>query len=130
MTQFEEAVDQWPASTVKALPTRVEKGRKFVSVHETDLEAFVGELFRSTEAQAIRMRFQEQLTGFWDIEVEAVSCPPVPYATLSGEHLSAFLKFKCSSATTIWAHRDCWFWAANLEDEELEKLTDLFIHSL
>lgn len=130
MTTFQDCIKTWPIPSLPSVPFKVEKGRSFGSFHTTDLNQFIGQLFKSTDAQAIRLTFSKTEPEFYRASIQGAGCPPVPYATLSGEHLPAFLEFACQSIITLWLHRDMWFWADELNEDELEKLTDSFIHSL
>lgn len=130
MSTFQDTIEHWPAPKAATLPIRVEQGRMFGPFHKTSLQDFVGQLFSHTEAQAIRVTFNEANTDEYGAKVEGLSCPPVPYATLSGEYLPEFLAFLDRTTVTLWLHSENWFWVADMEDEELEKLIDLFIHSL
>lgn len=130
MTSFMDSIQNWPAPSVTSIPLRVEKGREFGAFHYSDLPEFVGQLFRSTDAQAIRIEFTRSGPEFYRASVAGTGCPPVPYSTLSGEYLPSFMEFCSPQPISIWLHRENWFWVEGLEEEDLEKLTDSFIHSL
>ncbi|WP_300494754.1 hypothetical protein [Marinobacter sp.] len=130
MSHLEEAVERWPTSGASALPVRLESGRCFSGIRNDRIPEFVGDLFSGTEYHSIRLTISDAGSGFSDIKVEGCACPTVPYATLSGEQLGQFMDFVCVRDLTIWVHCNHWFWVANLEDEELEKLIDSFITSL
>lgn len=130
MSYLEDAVERWPTSGGSPLPTRLEGGRRFSGIRNDHINKFIGDLFHGTEYHSIRLTISEVGVGKSDITIEGCACPTVPYATLSGEQLEQFMGFACVKDLTIWAHCDHWFWIANLEDEELEKLIDSFITSL
>lgn len=129
MSYLEGAVESWPTSGGSPLPTRLQGGRRFSGIRNAQITRFIGDLFHGTEHHSIRLTISESGVDTSDITIEGCACPTVPYATLSGEQLEQFISFVCVKDLTIWAHCDNWFWVANIDDEELEKLIDSFITS-
>lgn len=130
MSFLESAEEQWPTSGVSTLPLKVQKGRRFTLVRLSNLPEFIGDLFHKTDYQSIRLTISRSMPGFCDVFIEGTACPVVPYATLSGEHLHKFIDFSCVRDITLWVHSGNWFWVADIEDDELEKIIDAFINSL